>query len=54
MILLKKECFELSMNGKSRMISTAPPPFVLRRSKDERWVFQRNHKMNFDSLTKRR
>jgi hypothetical protein len=31
----------LSMNGKSPMISTAPP-FVLRLSKDERMVFQRN------------
>jgi len=32
----------LSMNGKSPMISTAPP-FVLRLSKDERRVFQQNH-----------
>ena len=32
----------LSMNGKSPMIST-DPPFVLRLSKDERRVFQRNH-----------
>ena len=31
----------LSMNGKSPMISTAPP-FVLRLSKDERRVFQQN------------
>ncbi len=31
----------LSMNGKSPMISTAPP-FVLRFSKDERRVFQQN------------
>ena len=31
----------LSMNGKSPMISTAPP-FVLRLSKDERKVFQQN------------
>ena len=31
----------LSMNGKSPMISTAPP-FVLRFSKDERKVFQQN------------
>jgi len=29
------------MNGKSPMISTAPP-FVLRLSKDERGVFQQN------------
>ena len=33
----------LSMNGKSPMISTAPP-FVLRLSKDERRVFQQNQK----------
>ena len=32
----------LSMNGKSPIISTAPP-FVLRFSKDERRVFQQNH-----------
>jgi len=32
---------KLSMNGKSPMISTAPP-FVLRLSKDERRVFQQN------------
>ena len=32
---------KLSMNGKSPMISIAPP-FVLRLSKDERRVFQRN------------
>jgi len=32
----------LSMNGKSPMISHAPP-FVLRLSKDERKVFQQNH-----------
>ena len=32
----------LSMNGKSPVTSTAPP-FVLRFSKDERWVFQQNH-----------
>jgi len=31
----------LSMNGKSPMISPAPP-FVLRLSKDERRVFQQN------------
>jgi len=31
----------LSMNGKSPMISEAPP-FVLRLSKDERRVFQQN------------
>jgi hypothetical protein len=31
----------LSMNGKTPMISTAPP-FVLRLSKDERRVFQQN------------
>jgi hypothetical protein len=31
----------LSMNGKSPVISTAPP-FVLRFSKDERRVFQQN------------
>jgi hypothetical protein len=30
------------MNGKSPIISTAPP-FVLRLSKDERRVFQQNH-----------
>jgi hypothetical protein len=36
----------LSMNGKSPMISTAPP-FVLRLSKDERMVFQRNQFMKF-------
>jgi hypothetical protein len=33
---------KLSMNGKSPIISTALP-FVLRLSKDERWVFQQNH-----------
>ena len=32
------------MNGKSKMISPAPP-FVLRLSKDERWVFQQNQKL---------
>jgi hypothetical protein len=32
---------KLSMNGKSPMISEAPP-FVLRFSKDERKVFQQN------------
>jgi hypothetical protein len=32
---------KLSMNGKSPMISEAPP-FVLRLSKDERKVFQQN------------
>jgi hypothetical protein len=31
----------LSINRKFPMISTAPP-FVLRLSKDERWVFQQN------------
>jgi len=33
---------KLSMNGKSPMISPAPP-FVLSFSKDERRVFQQNH-----------
>ena len=33
----------LSMNGKSPMISTAPP-FVLRFSKDERRIFQQRSK----------
>ena len=45
LILLKNpyECFDkLSMNGKSPIISTAPP-LVLRLSKDERRVFQQNH-----------
>jgi len=45
MILLKNllECFDrLSMNGKTPSISTIAP-FVLRLSKDERWVFQQNH-----------
>jgi len=32
------------MNGKSPMISNAPP-FVLRLSKDERKVFQQNHNL---------
>ena len=32
------------MNGKSPMISEAPP-FVLRLSKDERRVFQQNHNL---------
>ena len=44
MILLKNllECFDrLSMNGKTPSISTIAP-FVLRLSKDERWVFQQN------------
>jgi len=44
MILLKNPLnasTRLSMNGKSPMISTAPP-FVLRLSKDERKVFQQN------------
>jgi len=44
MILLKNPkdaSTSLSTNGKSPMISTAPP-FVLRLSKDERWVFQQN------------
>ena len=34
----------LSMNGKSTMISTAPP-FVLRLSKDELKVLQQNHNL---------
>ena len=45
MILLKNPMnasTRLSMNGKSPMISHAPP-FVLRLSKDERRVFQQNH-----------
>ena len=45
-ILMKnpEECFDgLSMNGKTPMISTAPP-FVLRLSKDERRVFQQNQR----------
>ena len=33
----------LSMNGESPMTSNAPP-FVLRRSKDERKVFQQNQR----------
>jgi len=47
MILLKNPMNAstmLSMNGKSPMISEAPP-FVLRLSKDERRVFQQNHQM---------
>jgi len=39
---------KLSMNGKSPMISTAPP-FVLRLSKDERRVFQQNQKSMSDT-----
>jgi hypothetical protein len=38
----------LSMNGKSPIISTAPP-FVLRFSKDERWVFQQQLNQYFAS-----
>ena len=52
MILLKNPknaSTRLSMNGKSRMVSTAPP-FVLRFSKDERWVFQQNQIINMESL----
>jgi hypothetical protein len=44
MILLKNPknaSTRLSMNGKSPMISAAPP-FVLRLSKDERRIFQQN------------
>jgi hypothetical protein len=37
---LKNASTKLSMNGKSPMISTAPP-FVLRLSKDERGFFSR-------------
>ena len=37
----KNPSTRLSMNGKSPKILTAPP-FVLRFSKDERWVFQQN------------
>ena len=47
MILLKNPMnasTRLSTNGKSPMISHAPP-FVLRLSKDERKVFQQNHMM---------
>jgi hypothetical protein len=41
----RSACFDkLSMNGKSPMISTAPP-FVLRLSKDERKVFSKNQTM---------
>jgi len=50
MILLKNPTnasTRLSMNGKSPMISTAPP-FVLRFSKDERWVFQQNQEIVID------
>jgi hypothetical protein len=46
MILLKNPknaSTRLSMNGKSPMISAAPP-FVLRLSKDERRIFQQNPK----------
>ena len=37
----------LNMNGKSPMISNAPP-FVLRLSKDERKVFQQNQDATLD------
>ena len=51
MILLKNPMNAstgLSMNGKSPIISTAPP-FVLRFSKDERWVFQQQLNQYFAS-----
>jgi hypothetical protein len=49
MILLKNPknaSTRLSMNGKSPKILTTPP-FALRLSKDERKVFQQNHRMSF-------
>jgi len=48
MILLKNPMnasTRLSTNGKSPMISHAPP-FVLRLSKDERKVFQQNQQIH--------
>jgi hypothetical protein len=54
MILLKNPMnasTRLSMNGKSPMISHAPP-FVLRLSKDERKVFQQNHCIILDLFRK--
>jgi hypothetical protein len=38
------------MNGKTPIIST-PLPFVLRLSKDERWVFQQNQSLNLEPGT---
>jgi len=40
------------MNGKSPMISPAPP-FVLRFSKDERRVFQQNQFIQFLNIARR-
>jgi hypothetical protein len=51
LILLKNSknaSTRLSMNGKSPLISTAPP-FVLRLSKDERRIFQQNQLLALDA-----